>query len=90
MAALILPLTSFIVFVAAPHQFGVIVIFFLGFLMVTCGQFSHPVGQIMTLLSPLVCCRRTSKATRLVSIPLEMFILRLFPLEIRAFSVFAV
>ena len=85
-AALILPLTSFIVFVAAPHPLGVIVTSFIGCCMVTGGSFSHPVGQIMTLLSILVCGRPISTATRLVSIPLGIFILQLFPIEIRALS----
>ena len=89
-AALVLLYQSFTVFVAAPHPFGVIFTFFLGCFMVTGGQFSHPVSQIMTLLSLLVCGRPTSMDTRLVSFPLGIFIPQLLPMEIRALSVFLI
>ena len=58
--------------------------------MVTGGYFSHPVGQIITLLSILVCEIPTSTATRLVSFPLGTFILQLLPMKIQALSVFLV
>ena len=85
-ASLILPLTSFIVFVDSPHPFSVVVTFFIGYCTVTGGRFSHPVGQIMTLISLLVCGRPISTSTRLVSFPLGIFILPLFSIVIRALS----
>ena len=63
---------------------------FIGYFMVTGGQFSHLVIQIKTLLSLLVCGRPTSTDTRLVSFTFSIFILKLFPIEIRALSVFLV
>ena len=42
----------------------------------------------MTLISLLVCGRPISTATRLISFPLEIFILQLFPIEIWDFPVF--
>ena len=89
-AAFILHSPYFIVFVDAPHPFGFIVTFFIGYFMVPGGKISHLVSQIMTLLSILVCGRPTSTATILVSFPLGTFILQLFLMEIRAFSVFLV
>ena len=89
-AALILPSPYFIVFVDAPHPFGFIVTFFIGYFMVTGRHFSHLVSQIMTLLSILVCGRPTSTATILFSFPLGIFILQLLPMEILALSVFLV
>ena len=60
-----------LLFVAAPHQFGVIVTCFIGYFMVTAGWFSHPVGQILTILSILVCVRTTSTTTNCFCFHLE-------------------
>ena len=84
-AALILHSLSFIVFFDAPHPFGVIVTFLIGFFMVTGGRFSHTVSQIMTLISLLVCGRPTSTTT-CVSFPLGNFNLHLLPMEILALA----
>ena len=87
-SVLILPSPSFIVFVAAPHPFGVIVTFFIGCFMVTGGRFSHLASQIMKLPSLLLCGRPTSRANRLISYPLIIFIMQLSPMEIWACQFF--
>ena len=72
-ATQILPLPASTVFVAISHPFGFIVTCFIGCFMVPGGQLSHPVGQILKVLSILVCGIPTSTTTGIVSFPLTTF-----------------
>ena len=78
--AALIPLSSdFTVFVTSPQPFGVIVACLIFYVILTVGWFYHQVGQRLILLSILLRGLPTYTTTGIVSSPLRIILLEIFP-----------